>query len=111
MRVQSLQLANFRNYSELEVSFSPGKNIFLGNNGQGKTNLLEALYFLSHARSHRTSTDRELIRTGETFARVQAQLENHHYEGRVQVESIIKLEDERLRTVFKHRAKAGATVR
>jgi DNA replication and repair protein RecF len=101
MRVQSLQLANFRNYPELDVSFSPSKNIFLGNNGQGKTNLLEALYFLSHARSHRTSTDRELIRTGEAFARVQAQLENHHYEGRVLLESVIKVEDERLRTVFK----------
>jgi len=101
MRVQSLQLTNFRNYASLEVVFSPGKNIFLGNNGQGKTNLLEALYFLSHARSHRTSTDRELIRTHEPFARVQAQLENHHYEGRLQVEAVIKLEDERLRTIFK----------
>jgi DNA replication and repair protein RecF len=101
MRVQSLQLANFRNYSTLDVTFSPSKNIFLGNNGQGKTNLLEALYFLSHARSHRTSTDRELVRTGEPFARVHAQLVNHHYEGRVQLEAQIKLEDERLRTVFK----------
>jgi len=101
MRVQSLQLTNFRNYSTLDVAFSSGKNIFLGNNGQGKTNLLEALHFLSHARSHRTSSDRELIRTGEPFARVHALLENHHYEGRVQVEAQIKLEDERLRTIFK----------
>lgn len=101
MRVQSLQLANFRNYTTLDVTFSPSKNIFLGNNGQGKTNLLEALYFLSHARSHRTSTDRELIRTGQPFARVQAQLHNHAYEGRVQVEAQIKEENERLRTVFK----------
>ena len=101
MRVQSLQLTNFRNYATLDVAFSPSKNIFLGNNGQGKTNLLEALYFLSHARSHRTSSDRELVRTGEPFARIHALLENHHYEGRVQLESQIKLEDERLRTIFK----------
>lgn len=101
MRVQSLQLTNFRNYASLDVPFSPGKNIFLGNNGQGKTNLLEALYFLSHARSHRTSSDRELIRTGESFARIHALLENHHYEGRVQIESVVKVEDERLRTTFK----------
>jgi DNA replication and repair protein RecF len=101
MRVQSLHLINFRNYPELSVTFSPRKNIFLGNNGQGKTNLLEALYFLSHARSHRTSSDRELIRTGERFATIQAQLTNHHYEGRLQAEAQIKVEDERLKTVFK----------
>ncbi len=101
MRVQSLSLTNFRNYPELHVSFSPQKNIFLGNNGQGKTNLLEAIYFLSHARSHRTSSDRELIRTGERFATINAQLTNHHYEGRVQLDAQIKIEDERLKTVFK----------
>jgi DNA replication and repair protein RecF len=101
MRVQSLHLANFRNYAELEVTFSARKNIFLGNNGQGKTNLLEALYFLSHARSHRTTTDRELIRTGQAAARVSAQLTNHHYEGRLQLEALVKIENERLKTVFK----------
>ena len=101
MRVESLQLANFRNYTTLDVTFSPSKNIFLGNNGQGKTNLLEALYFLSHARSHRTSTDRELIRTGAPFARLQAQLHNHHYEGRAHLEAQIKLDNERLKTTFK----------
>jgi DNA replication and repair protein RecF len=101
MRVQTLHLVNFRNYSELSVTFSPRKNIFLGNNGQGKTNLLEALYFLSNARSHRTSSDRELIRTGQSFATIQAQLANHHYQGRTQAEVQIKLDDERLKTTFK----------
>ena len=101
MRVQSLHLIHFRNYAELNVEFSPRKNIFLGNNGQGKTNLLEALYFLSHARSHRTSTDRELIQAGEQFALVSAQLANHYYEGRTQLDAQIKGEGERLKTVFK----------
>ncbi len=101
MRVQTLHLVNFRNYSELSVTFSPRKNIFLGNNGQGKTNLLEALYFLSNARSHRTSSDRELIRTGQSFATIQAQLANHHYEGRLQADVQIRLDDERLKTIFK----------
>jgi DNA replication and repair protein RecF len=101
MRVQALHLVNFRNYPALSVTFSARKNIFLGNNGQGKTNLLEAIYFLSHARSHRTSSDRELIKTGERFTTLSAQLTNHHYEGRVQLESQIKLDDERLKTVFK----------
>lgn len=101
MRVQSLQLINFRNYPELNLRFPPGKNIFLGNNGQGKTNLLEAIYFLSHARSHRTSSDRELVRTGQSFAAVSAQLANHHYEGRVQMEAQVRIDGERLKTTFK----------
>ncbi len=101
MRVQSLHLIQFRNYSELNVDFSPRKNIFLGNNGQGKTNLLEALYFLSHARSHRTTTDRELIQSGQAFAVVSAQLNNHHYEGRTQLDAQVRVENERLKTTFK----------
>lgn len=104
MRVQSLQLRHFRNYEALDVSFSPGKNIFLGNNGQGKTNLLEAIYFLSHARSHRTSTDRELIRTGASASMVSAQMANHYYDGRIQLDSQIKLDEARLKTVFKANA-------
>jgi DNA replication and repair protein RecF len=104
MRVQSLQLSHFRNYESLSVTFSPGKNLFLGNNGQGKTNLLEALYFLSHARSHRTTTDRELIRSGSTFGTVSAQLANHYYDGRTQMDAQIKVEDGRLKTVFKANA-------
>ncbi len=101
MRVQSLHLIQFRNYPELTVDFSPRKNIFLGNNGQGKTNLLEALYFLSHARSHRTNSDRELIRTGEGFATLSAVLANHQYEGRTHLEARIRIEDQRLKTTFK----------
>lgn len=101
MRVQSLNLIHFRNYAEQHVTFSPRKNVFLGNNGQGKTNLLEALYFLSHARSHRTGTDRELIQAGQPFAAISAVLANHHYEGRTQLDAHIKTDGERLKTVFK----------
>lgn len=101
MRVQSLKLVQFRNYADLTVEFSPSVNLFLGNNGQGKTNLLEALYLLSHARSHRTKTDRELIRTGASFATVSAQLGNHHYESRILLEAQIRLDEGRLKTGFK----------
>lgn len=101
MRVQSLQLTHFRNYPSLQVQFSPGKNMILGENGQGKTNLLEAIYFLSHARSHRAGSDRELILQGEAFATVSAVLTNHYYEGRTLAEAQIKIEAERLKTSFK----------
>lgn len=52
MELLELKLNNFRNYQDLEVTFSPGVNVFLGPNAQGKTNLLEAIYVLALARSH-----------------------------------------------------------
>ncbi|MGX7031944.1 DNA replication/repair protein RecF [Pediococcus argentinicus] len=61
MYLKTLQLHNFRNYSELEVQFGPGINVLLGENAQGKTNLLESIYFLALTRSHRTSNDHDLI--------------------------------------------------
>jgi DNA replication and repair protein RecF len=65
IQLESLLLRNFRNYAALDLRFSPGRNLILGANGQGKTNLLEAVHLLSHARSHRTSDDRELIQHGK----------------------------------------------
>ncbi|WP_251545988.1 DNA replication/repair protein RecF [Limosilactobacillus caecicola] len=61
MILQELGLKNFRNYDDLQVSFSPGINILIGENAQGKTNLLEAIHVLALTKSHRTSKDRELI--------------------------------------------------
>ena len=61
MILQELHLKNFRNYDDLQVTFSPGINILIGENAQGKTNLLEAIHVLALTKSHRTSKDRELI--------------------------------------------------
>jgi DNA replication and repair protein RecF len=63
VRIESLHLQHFRNYTQAYVRFGSAQNLILGNNGQGKTNLLEAIYLLSHARSHRSNDDRELILT------------------------------------------------
>lgn len=62
MYVRSLKLRNYRNYSELELALQPGINIFLGPNAQGKTNIVEAVYYASLGHSHRTHLDNELIR-------------------------------------------------
>lgn len=64
MIVKSLDLENFRNHRDTKISFSDRFNIIFGDNGQGKTNILEAIYLCASGRSHRTSKDSELIRFG-----------------------------------------------
>ena len=61
MIINSLALNNYRNYLSEEISFSDGINILYGDNAQGKTNILEAIYMLATTKSHRTSKDKELI--------------------------------------------------
>ncbi len=61
MRVNSVRLINFRNYGSLHIKLNNKLNIFLGNNAQGKTNLLESIYICSSGKSFRTNTDKEFI--------------------------------------------------
>mgnify|MGYP002521508456 CR=1 FL=1 len=65
MYVRFLKLRNYRNYNELDLTLQPGINIFLGPNAQGKTNIIEAIYYASLGHSHRTHQDAELIRWHE----------------------------------------------
>ena len=67
MKLQSLQLYDFRNYETASVSFHPGVNLIVGENAQGKTNLLEAVFYLSTGKSFRTARNQELIRFGAEF--------------------------------------------
>ncbi len=69
MKLQSLQLYDFRNYETASVSFHPGVNLIVGENAQGKTNLLEAVFYLSTGKSFRTARNQELIRFGAEFCR------------------------------------------
>ncbi|WP_105034753.1 DNA replication/repair protein RecF [Cryobacterium aureum] len=79
MRVTHLSLTDFRNYANAEVGFVSGPNLIVGRNGQGKTNLVEALGFLSTLGSHRVSTDKAMIRSGQDAGIIRARLE---YNGR-----------------------------
>ncbi|MBC7441890.1 MAG: DNA replication/repair protein RecF [Ramlibacter sp.] len=79
MRVTHLSLTDFRNYAQVEVSFTPGSNLIVGRNGQGKTNLVEALGFLSTLSSHRVSNTAAMIRAGQDAGIIRARLE---YNGR-----------------------------
>jgi recF protein len=65
MFVKKLLLLNYRNYKSLEIELSNSVNVFIGDNAQGKTNILEAIYYCGFAKSHRTSKDKELIKWNE----------------------------------------------
>ena len=67
MRLNQLVLRNFRSYADCEIEFTDRVNLIIGENAQGKTTLLEAIYFLSTAKSHRTYPDNELIRHNESW--------------------------------------------
>lgn len=75
MTVQTLSLKAFRNYRTFSAAFSPGVNLIYGENAQGKTNLLEAISYLSGARTHRARADRELILFDCDDAAIKAQIE------------------------------------
>lgn len=62
MFVKYINLINFRNYENVSIELCDGTNVFIGDNAQGKTNILEALYYSSVGRSHRTNKDKELIK-------------------------------------------------
>ena len=68
MRLCELKLRDFRNYEELELEAAPGVNLIVGDNAQGKTNLLEALVYLGSGKSWRTQKSAELVRFGGSFA-------------------------------------------
>ena len=76
MIARALELDFFRNYVHLESSFHPRMNLIYGDNAQGKTNLLEAVAYLSSARSHRARYDRELIRMGVDSAFLRGEVES-----------------------------------
>ncbi|MEY8371142.1 DNA replication/repair protein RecF [Aerococcaceae bacterium 50-4] len=74
MQLNDIKLTDFRNYEDLAVSFSPGVNVFIGENAQGKTSLLEAIYMMSLARSHRTANEKDTIRWQQEFARIEGSI-------------------------------------
>lgn len=79
MYLENIALQNFRNYELAELSFSPSINVLIGENAQGKTNLIESIYFLAMSRSHRTARDRELIRWDSEFAKVNGKLKKRSH--------------------------------
>jgi len=76
VHVTHLTLVDFRNYARADVELSPGTTLFVGRNGQGKTNLIEAIGYLSTVSSHRVSTDQALVRAGQESAIVRMRVQH-----------------------------------
>ena len=74
MYIQNLTLSSYRNYERLDLQFENKVNVIIGENAQGKTNLMEAIYVLAMAKSHRTSNDKELIRWDEDYAKIEGRV-------------------------------------
>lgn len=96
MYLAYLGLTNFRTYRRLALSLPPGPSVFQGENGQGKTNLLEAIHFLATTRSPRASADRELVaweaaQDGPLFARLEARVQKRG--GELHVEILLREEE------------------
>ncbi len=89
MRCRHLSLTNFRTYRRLELDLPPGVSVLCGNNAQGKSNLLEALYLLATIKSFRTTSERELVSwhagPDERFARVSAEIERQGSTSRLDI--------------------------
>lgn len=105
MYIDSLKLRAFRNYPSLELTPHPGVNILFGQNGSGKTNLLEAIHYCALGRSHRTSQDREVVQKGADMGAVGVRL----HKGRGQMDIQVKLtpNEARKKAVYLDRKRAG----
>ena len=74
MRINQLSLTNFRSYPQLDLTFQPGATTFIGDNGSGKTNIAEAIIYLSFLSSHRVSQNQPLIALGADQAVIRAEI-------------------------------------
>ncbi|MBX9138681.1 MULTISPECIES: DNA replication/repair protein RecF [unclassified Clostridium] len=89
MFIKRLQMLNYRNYNVLDINLGPHVNVFMGDNAQGKTNILEGIYYCAFARSHRTSKDRELINWNADNALLSVMVGRERLDKRIDI-SILK---------------------
>lgn len=85
MYVKYLMLKDYRNYSELNIELVNGINVFIGDNAQGKTNILESIYYCGFAKSHRTSRDKELISWNKEKAFISIYVSKNRIDKKIQI--------------------------
>lgn len=85
MYIKYLQLRNYRNYTELFLKFNKNINVFIGDNAQGKTNILESIYYCSIGKSHRTNRDKELICWNNNEAYIQSYIAKERLDKKIEI--------------------------
>ena len=106
MRLNKLELRNFRNYEELDLSFEPGVNLIVGNNAQGKTNLLEAISYAGSGKSFRAQKTSEMVRFGADFADIGADVFSQNREQQLRY---VLFSSSRPRQIYRNGAKKKST--
>ncbi len=86
MLITNLNLTNYRSYANLELNLAPGINIFVGKNGEGKTNIAESILYLTFLNSHRASGNTPLVKLGQTSAYIRAKVKYPEREILVELE-------------------------
>ena len=103
MFIKSIYLNKFRNYDKLKIDFKNGINIIVGENGQGKTNLLESIYVLGLTKSHRSFIDNNLIKEGENKSVIQGIIEKENISTKYEIEignnKILKIDNDKIKTI------------
>ncbi|QFT87076.1 DNA replication and repair protein RecF [Bacillus sp. THAF10] len=87
MYIEELSLKNYRNYDEMHTVFEDGVNVILGENAQGKTNVMESIYVLAMAKSHRTANDKDLIKWDEEYGKIEGRI--HKRNGPLPMQLVI----------------------
>ncbi|KGM99677.1 recombinase RecF [Clostridium novyi A str. 4570] len=85
MYIKNLELINFRNYERLSLKLHSGINVFIGDNAQGKTNILESIYYCSIGKSHRTNKDKELIKWGARDAYISVYVSKERLDKKIDI--------------------------
>ena len=106
MHLNEIYLRSFRNYDEVTVEFEPGVNLIVGDNAQGKTNLLEAISYLGSGKSFRAQKTGEMIRFGADFAEIQGKV---HAQDREQILRWVLFDRNRPRQIWRNGAKKKTT--
>ena len=102
MNLRRLSLRNFRSYAQAELEFDPGVNLIVGDNAQGKTNLLEAIAYLGSGKSFRAQRTGEMIRFGADFSELQGELFSQEREQKIR---FLLFPGSRPRQIFRNGAK------